>query len=292
MQPLFDFIDEHAGEPFFVWFAPLLPHPPHDAGSEFLGRYAQETLEPHARAYYASISRLDARVGELVSYLERRGLRGSTLLAFVSDNGWDAAPSGADPPLGGLRGKLSVYDLGFRTPVLFSWPGGLPEGAVFENLVSITDVAPTLLDLAGAEPLPHAEGASLLPLMRGEGSFDRQRIVGEVNGVRADAEIAHPESWRDTLLWFVRTPQWHYIWGPTLGFEELYRIDRDPFETRDLVASYPEEARRFRAAIESRRREIEKDAVQRATKPMSSSARRSKPTKAAPPSAPARVSNE
>lgn len=80
LDPVLRFLDAHADRPFFVWFAPMLPHLPHDAPEEFQRPYRGAGLSASAIAYYASVTRLDAVVGALRAELERRELLDDTLL--------------------------------------------------------------------------------------------------------------------------------------------------------------------------------------------------------------------
>ena len=121
MDPIFDFIDSHTMERFFVWFAPMLPHTPFDAPESLRRRYAALGLPDDAAGYYANVERLDGVVGELVAHLETRGIRQDTLIVYLADNGYEPEleePNGPRPGLwkGGLRGKASMYELGWRTP--------------------------------------------------------------------------------------------------------------------------------------------------------------------------------
>jgi len=75
LDPVYEFIDAHADQPFFLWFALMLPHVPHDASAEYRQRYVERGLIPEAIAYYANITRFDDLVGELISHLEDEGLR-------------------------------------------------------------------------------------------------------------------------------------------------------------------------------------------------------------------------
>lgn len=132
MAPVHEFIDAHLNEPFFVWFAPLLPHVPLDAPARYTDHYEASGLPEDARGYYANIERLDDVIGELVDHLERRGIRDNTLIVFLADNGWEVEEDESRAPgtwAGGVRGKASMYELGWRTPLIFNWPGTIPAGA-------------------------------------------------------------------------------------------------------------------------------------------------------------------
>lgn len=260
MQPLWDFLEANRRGPFFVWFAPKLPHVPFDAPESYEAAYAGLELSPRAAKYYANITRFDERVGEVVAYLERTGLRDRTLIVYLADNGYqqerDASPS--SKALGGPKGKWSLYEMGFRTPILFSWPGRIPRGRVLNQLVSAVDVFATLVDFAGLEPAADRAGHSLRPLLTGEGGFERTRVIGSAKRLRpppgsqasAAGGLTRPER-----AYFLRSDTWRYLWYldseeyPDRKAHELYRIAADPMETRDLAAENPELTAQFRDEI-------------------------------------------
>ena len=233
LQPLWDFLDVHSDRPFFVWYAPMLPHAPFDAPERFRRLYEGDPVPPSVRRYRANLTRFDATVGEVLDRLEELGLRQNTLVLYVSDNGWNSAPDAPISVMGGSKGKGSIYELGFRTPLVLSWPGVLAAGARDDRLVSLVDVFATILDFAGAEPVPCASGRSLLPLLVGRGDFQRESVIGG----RFDQ--------RPRPL-FLRTRTWRYVWFPRDQPEELYKIEEDPFETRNVADAHPEQIGRFR----------------------------------------------
>ncbi|MCH7227133.1 glycosyl hydrolase 53 family protein [Haloferula sp. A504] len=107
--------------------------------------------------YYNSIQRVDALVAGLYQILEEKGLLESTVVVFSSDHG---------PSFG--RGKLSVHELGVRVPLIARWPGNgkMPPRRV-SSLVSLVDLAPTFMEIAGVVPIPDFAGRSLAGQMRG-----------------------------------------------------------------------------------------------------------------------------
>lgn len=234
LEPLRAFLDETGDSPFFLWFAPMVPHLPFDPPAEFTELYTGRDLSPEEIVYYAQVTRLDALVGELVRELETRGVRDDTLILYVSDNGWEIGQGGFFA-LG--HGKGSLHELGTRTPIIFHWPGHVPDGAVHDELVAAEDVFPTLLDYAGAEQLPDRDGASLRPLIEGRGRVERARYVSSFRGVAPEYR-GH----------FVRTSRWRYMDFED-GHEELFDIVDDPFELVDLVALRPEVVVPMRAAV-------------------------------------------
>ena len=108
--------------------------------------------------YYNSIQRVDALVAGLYQILDEKGLLENTVVLFSSDHG---------PSFG--RGKLSVHELGVRVPLIARWPGKgeMPPRRV-DSLVSLVDMAPTFMEIAGAAPIPEFAGMSFAGQMRGE----------------------------------------------------------------------------------------------------------------------------
>jgi len=246
MQPLFEFIDAHREQPFFVWYAPQLPHLPHDPPEAYLARYKDRGLPWFSPGYYGSVTWLDATVGALVAHLEQAGVRERTLLVYVSDNGWQPPGPGVDYDylLGGARGKKSLYELGFRTPILFHWPERIAPGSQRDELVSIVDLFPTLLGFAGAAVPENRPGRDLRPLLA-DPSPDRaprRELVGTAAALRTDRDGATPGGA------FLRSDRWHYL-SYNDGREALFDVVADPEETRDIVAENPDVARAARARI-------------------------------------------
>lgn len=262
MTPLYEFIEEHRDEPFFVWFAPQLPHIPHDPPPRYRAPYAGRGLSPTALQYYANATRLDDVVGQLIAFLEREGLRERTLVVFLSDNGWDQPPDVNRPVMlgDGPRGKGTLYELGFRTPIVFSWPGVIPEGERRGELVSTVDLFPTLLGYAGASVPANRPGYSLRPLLESRGTWPRNAVAGKVRDFRAptDPRERPRRLPLNRAAYFLRTPQWRYVWYPYIDVEELYEIDADPYESRNVAASHPELVTRLREQTLRWERETER----------------------------------
>jgi len=122
--------------------------------------------------YYDTIAHMDAAIGEMMAELERRQLRQKTLVIFLSDNG---APF--------PREKGTLYDGGTRTPLIFSWPGLIAGGTVYDGgLVSTVDLTPTLLDIAGVTPTDSVQGQSFSELLTEPAKFTgRTHVFSERN---------------------------------------------------------------------------------------------------------------
>ena len=104
---------------------------------------------------------IDEQVGRMLEALERTGQRDNTVVIFMSDHGLTTK---------GCR----FYEGAVRVPLIISWPGRFQQGLVADGLVELTDVAPTLAELAG-EPLPWTNGRSLLPILTGDADPVRHR---------------------------------------------------------------------------------------------------------------------
>ena len=116
LSPITDFVDLAIGEgkPFFLWYAPFLPHNPHNPPQRLLEKYQQQGRPPPIAHYYSMCEWLDETVGDLVRYLEEKGVRDNTLIVYVTDNGWIQNPEGRGlcPPVqaDALRGRGSYPD--------------------------------------------------------------------------------------------------------------------------------------------------------------------------------------
>ncbi len=229
-QPVFDFIDRHADAPFFIWYAPSLPHTPFDAPAAYTSRYANTDLSETAKAYYSNCTWFDDGVGDLVEYVSRKGLAEHTLFIYVNDNGWEQEPFAeyaGNPELranGGRKGKRSLHDLAFRTPVILHWRGRIMPATFAEVLVSTVDIVPTILDYAGVPDPGNLPGRSLRPVIEGEESGLRQTQIGHVTGLRSDNDFMG----RQAAGYYVRTERWHFIWYKDDGRVALYDMVGDP----------------------------------------------------------------
>jgi arylsulfatase A len=250
LEPLFDFIDAQHDRPFFVWFAPKLPHTPFDASPQFREAYA--SAPPGTVGYYANIARLDERVGELLDHLEAHDLMRSTLVIFVSDNGWEVVPDMPDTLQwlrgGGSRGKFSLYELGIRTPVVLRWPGRIPAGARRDAFVSFVDVMPTLLDYAGIPVPAGLPGRSVRPVIEGRTDGVRDAVIGTMAIARRDA-AAGPPPVGGPGGEFIRTRQWYYFGYYGEDRHELYDMESDPDQQHDVSAVHPQVVNHLRQRI-------------------------------------------
>jgi arylsulfatase A-like enzyme len=176
LRPIFDFIQDarHKEQPFFVFYAPFLPHTPHNPPARLLDKYRGKTPHLPIAKYWSMCEWFDETVGELLGHLETSGLAQETLVIYVTDNGWI---NRTDRSAYAQRSKRSQYDGGIRTPIMLRWPGHTVPSVDRTRLASSIDIAPTILAAAGLEPSPQMPGIDLLDR---EAVEAREAIHGEI----------------------------------------------------------------------------------------------------------------
>jgi uncharacterized sulfatase len=170
------------------------------------------------RAYWASVTFVDAQVGRVLAALKETGLDRNTLVIFWGDHGYHL----------GEKGKWSkhnsLFEIGTRVPLMISVPGSPANGRVCERVVETLDLYPTLADLCGLRAPGGLEGASLKPLLRDPAApWDRPAYsFALVQGVLGRA---------------VRTDRWRYAeWDEGKAGAFLFDRSNDPDELKNLVA--------------------------------------------------------
>ncbi|HEX4130521.1 MAG TPA: sulfatase-like hydrolase/transferase [Pirellulales bacterium] len=234
MQPIYDFIDRAtaAGDPFLVWYAPMLPHSPHDPPERLLKHYESVAPSDQIAKYWAMCEWLDETCGQLLGYLDSKQLREKTLVIFLADNGWIQRADSAGPA---ARSKASPYNGGLRTPLLLSMPGRIAPDECPSMAISI-DLAPTILSFVGLKPTDQMQGINLLdPAARA----NRHTIFGECFNVNA-VDLNRPAT---SLKWrWCIDDNWKLILphAPNLpAAAELYDLQADPDETKNLANEQP-----------------------------------------------------
>jgi N-sulfoglucosamine sulfohydrolase len=157
--------------------------------------YLTDTPETRAdlAAYYDAIGRMDEAIGDMLGQLERRKLRENTLVIFLSDNG---APF--------PREKGTLYDGGIGTPLILAWPRGITAGSVYDReLISTVDLAPTILEVAGAKPPEAMQGRSFAGMLTAPTSYrGREYVFSERNWHDCDE---HQRAVRSSRYKLIRT---------------------------------------------------------------------------------------
>ncbi len=242
MKPIFDFIDASGESPFFIWYAPFLPHTPHNPPKRLLEKYRGRTGSIHIARYWAMCEWFDETCGELLDYLERKKLAENTLVVFITDNGWI---NRRDAQRYAPRSKRSPYDGGLRTPVMVRWPGRV-EPRVDETPVSAIDLAPTILSACGVAVPRTMPGVDLRDAER---LAARRRIYGAI--YRHNAVDIHTPAKNVLFRWCLEGP-WKLVvpaGGASKSDPELFHVAADPREEMNLSRARPRVVERLSAQI-------------------------------------------
>ena len=197
-------LDDFKSQPFFLYLAFYSVHTPLqapeslvekyrekikrlDVGDEFApeeqvlpgNRPRQVRIRQRHATYAAMVESVDTQIGRVLDKLQELGIEDETAVMLTSDNGGLSTSEGSPTsnlPLRGGKGWL--YEGGIREPFMIRWPGKTTSGSVCEQPVISTDFGPTILDMAelAAVPEQHRDGHSLAPLLRREGSVDREAL--------------------------------------------------------------------------------------------------------------------
>ncbi len=271
-------------KPFFFWFASLDAHRGWDADNEWVEdrygpRHRPENMQPppfladtaatrdDLASYHNEITRFDYFVGQVLDTLKSQGVLDNTLLLILADNGRPFP-----------RAKTRLHDSGMKTALVAHWPAGLTNpGGATASLVSVIDIAPTLLELAGLQPLAAMQGLSFAPVLRDPQAITRRHAFSEHNwhdyeahgrSVRSDGWLyirnARPKlAWQGpadsvrspshTALKSARdalrlTPAQADVFLAPRPVEELYYTADDPDQLRNLAADGDHAAVRTRLA--------------------------------------------
>jgi arylsulfatase A-like enzyme len=254
-----EYLEKYKDQPFFLAVGPSKPHSPPTAPKKFFDLYDAEKIplppdfatHPEApagfpeisiarrntdlfigrdalptqaremiRAYYASVSFMDAQVGRVIDALDRLKLRDKTIIVFFGDHGYHLGEKGK------WSKAYSVFDIALRVPLIIAIPKGKP--GVSQRTVGLLDLFPTLVDFCGL-PQPYRapaklEGHSLVPLLRNpRAKWDYPAF----SVVQYQGKIGRS----------VRTERWHYVqWEDGKLGEMLLDTVNDPFELKNLAS--------------------------------------------------------
>jgi uncharacterized sulfatase len=259
MQPVHDFIDLAVEEkkPFFMWYAPFLPHTPHNPPQRLLEKYDTGELPKTVATYYAMCDWFDETCGELLSKIDDVGQRENTLVVYVCDNGWIQDPESKKYA---PRSKQTPYEGGIRTPIMFRWPAKF-KAADRAELASSIDIFPTMLAAAGA-PIPDGlPGLNLVPEMTEATPIERDTIFGE-SFAHDIADIENPEAsllfrwaisgdYKLLLTYDGEVNRYKTTHPRTEKRPQLFNLTKDPAEKVNVAAEHPEIVKRLADEIEA-----------------------------------------
>jgi iduronate 2-sulfatase len=271
-----EMMEQHRGEPFFVGAGFYRPHTPYISPSRYFDMYPLSRIEPALfseaemsqapewayftkpahwgmskaqqkdaiRAYYASISFMDAQVGKLLDALDRLGLADNTTVVFWGDNGYQLGEHGQWM-------KQTVFEWAARIPFLIGGAGVTARGKMCPRTVELLDIYPTLVDVCGLQGAPtNLQGRSLKPLLASaQAPWDKPAVTQVRRGNAKQSPV---------FGYSLRTERYRYTeWGENgkLG-DELYDYQTDPREVRNLAADSKSAA--IKAGLKKRLTEIRK----------------------------------
>lgn len=260
-----EFLDKANGQTFFAWVAFHDPHRPYggEMGAEQVHRPQEVTVPPYfvdteetrkeIALYYDEIHRMDQNVGLILDELEKRGVLKNTLVIFLSDNGMPFP-----------RAKATSYDFGIQTPLIMQWQGNISKATRYGGLVSVIDLAPTILDVAGIDKPASMYGKSINTVFTDQSVPGQEYIFAERNWHDTDEHMRCVRSDRYKLIVngypellfpitgdYSKSATWRALQkGNKEGsldrfqksiFEypryqvELYDLQTDPFEVDNLI---------------------------------------------------------
>ncbi len=204
------------------------------------------------RKYYrAHLKAFDDQIGRLLDALQAKGLAENTIVIYLSDNGGEALTGANNQPLSGS--KYNTFEGGIRVPMIISWPGRIPAGAVYDHVASTLDLVPTMLDVAGVKNAALLSGHSLIePLKTLQPVMPGERTL----------------FWRFNDQWAIRKGDWKLVLGKkniadkhtsqivfnnaALNKIALFNLAKDPSEMSDLAGSADPEIQAIRTDLRQR----------------------------------------
>lgn len=246
-----DFLQNYSSgnreKPFFCYLAFIAPHDPRSPREDYVGMYPDgtlplpgnfkkyhpfafdnmtirdENLAPWPRTpemiqkslsdYYAMISTVDEKVGEVIGMLKKNGMYDNTIIVYAADNGLSIGSHG-------LLGKQNLYEECVKVPLIMAGPG-IKRNEVSEAFVYLYDLFPTLCNLSGLPTPNQVDGEDFSPVLKGKST-----------GVRTSVFTAYQNSVRA-----IRKGDWKLIRYPDRDLTQLFDLDGDPLEIHNLVGN-------------------------------------------------------
>jgi uncharacterized sulfatase len=219
-------------KPFFLWYAPFLPHRPHNPPARLFEKYKKKTDSEHLAKYWAMIEWFDETCGQLFDLIDDKGLTENTLFVYVCDNGWRQNPKKSGYM---SDSKRAPYDMGIRTPIMYKWAGKINPKMDKETIVSSIDMLPTVLDILNIKQPENLPGISVLDT---KSLNQRKGFFGEV--------YAHDFDTIENSMYYnmaIFPPYKIIVPDPVRKKDEviqLFNIDTDPYEKNNIAESNPE----------------------------------------------------
>jgi len=263
------FINRNKDRPFFLYVPHSMPHTPLGVSDKFRGKSEQGK-------YGDVIMEIDWSTGKILQALKKNGLEDNTLVIFTSDNGpWlnFGNHAGSTGPL--REGKGTSWEGGVRVPCIMRWPSVIPAGTVCDKMAATIDLLPTITDLTGCpRPKKKIDGINITALLQGDKNAEPRNLFYYYYGkqlqcVRSGKWKLHfPHSYRSYIG---VEPGQNGLNGPYARGKtglELYDLENDIGETRDLAAQFPEIVNRLQVLGEIARGKLgDKDRLGKEVRP-------------------------
>ena len=274
------------GIPFYLNFCHHAVHTPIHRDMRFFEKYIERGMDEGQARFASMVEGVDKSLGDLMTYLEEKGVADNTIIIFLSDNGGNSE----NLSKGGVRhtqnsplreGKASCYEAGVRVPMIVWWPEKIAKGTRINTPTMAEDIFPTILEMAGIEnysTVQPIDGVSLVSLLTdgsqqvrkamdaGEITSQKEanayRIDASVSGIDPEREVtAHfPHQWKPYQLHdidymsAIRKGDWKLVYRHRTEALELYNIAEDITERNDLAAANPAKVAELAKALSDRLR--------------------------------------
>ncbi len=267
-EQVLEFVKKNKDEPFFLYYPTIIPHLALHVPDEELEPYLKlgwndppftrpkggytPHITPRA-AYAAMITRMDRYIGNVLDLLKELKLDDNTIVVFTSDNGAtylddvDYAFFESVKPLRGLKGSL--YEGGIRVPQIVRWPGKVEPGSESDFVTGFEDWLPTLHEIAGSKSrIPDTvDGLSIVPTLLGKGQPQREFLYREFGAYGGQQSVLLGEKWKG-----IRQNILNKKSKAPLKIE-LYDLENDISETKDVSADHPEVVKQIEKLMKSER---------------------------------------
>jgi len=247
-----ELIQKYKDRPFFLYVPHYAVHTPLQAKKKLVEKYEQVPKEQRQGkpAYAAMVESVDESVGRVMKSLRELHLEKQTMVIFTSDNGGFAKVTNNAP----LRAnKGANYEGGLRVPLIIKWPGKTMGGAVSHLPTITTDLYPTILEACKipSRPNQHLDGLSLAPVLTGNSAPKRSALYWHYPHYNR-----HPQS---APMGIIRKGKWKLLEHYETGSYELFDLENDLGETRNLAEGQQEIVKELAAALSNWRTAIGAD---------------------------------
>lgn len=259
LKPVYDFMEEadSLNQPFFIWYAPFLPHAPHNPPKALEEKYMKIAPSPHVARYWAMVEWFDQTTGELLNHLKEKGLEENTIIVYTCDNGWIQS---VDDKSYAPKSKRAPHEGGIRTPIMFKYPKTIAPKLNTKNVVSNVDIVPTIHSLLGLEK-GNLQGINVLndSELNNRTTVFAESYHHDISNVKVPTEsllykIAIENKWKllipnKDMVKKDATTKKEKKAGYYSNDIQLYNLKDDPSELKNIAAEHPEVVKRLTEKI-------------------------------------------